>query len=251
MNPRQFKAVVFDLDGTLFPEKQFALSGFKAVSRYLDRIYGVNIYRELAGRYLSGERGNLITETLQAHFKLVEPLLAQKLAEIYRCHLPKLEPYPDIRIALALLNAKGIKTALMSDGYGCVQRNKLRAAGLDELFDAVMYADDLGGEEFWKPCPEPFYVLAIQLDLETGEMAYVGDNPQTDFAGPRRAGMKTIQIERPDGEHAAAFPPTPQHEPHVKIESLDMILDALDRLESGATRDAEIRSVQNTSEPHE
>lgn len=231
MSTRRFKALVFDLDDTLYPESQFVLSGCRAVSNYINRIYGLQLFDDFVEAYRSGARANLFTEVLQRYCKQVEPFLIQRLAEIYRCHFPSLELYPDARIGLALLPGKGLFSGLMTDGFGCVQKNKVQALNLRNLIDSAVYADDLGGEEFWKPSPEPFHILSIQMDIDPHEMIYVGDNPLVDFITPRRMGMGTIQVARPDGEHALDTPPTPQHHPHLRIRSLELILEAWQELE--------------------
>jgi putative hydrolase of the HAD superfamily len=231
MSQRRFKAIVFDLDDTLYPECQFVVSGCRAVSSYLKRIYGLQLFDDFLECYRSGVRANLFLEVLQRYFKQVEPFLIQRLAEIYRCHFPSLELYPDARVGLALLPGKGIFSGLMTDGFGCVQKNKVEALNLRNLVDSVVYADDLGGEEFWKPSAEPFHILAIQMDIEPHQMIYVGDNPLVDFLAPRRLGMGTVQIVRPDTDHARDTPPTPEHHPHLRIQSLECILDAWRELE--------------------
>lgn len=231
MTARRFRAVVFDLDDTLYPESQFVLSGFRAVARYVHKMYGIDIYPALAERYAAGERGNLIASAMQERFRVVEPLLIQKLAEIYRCHYPKIELFQDARVGLALLSGRRIRIGLVTDGYGCVQKNKVEALGLAPLIDSMVFADDLGGEEYWKPSPEPFFILALQLELDPGQMAYVGDNASIDFLGPRKIGMATIHLVRKGAEYASVQPPTPAHAPHLRIGSLNSILQALAELE--------------------
>ncbi len=232
MPERRFKAMVFDLDDTLYPEANFVESGCRAVANYINRIYGMRILDDLIETYKAGERVNLFTSVLQRYFKQVEPLLVQRLAEIYRCHFPSLELFPDARIALALLPGKGIFSGVMTDGFGCVQKNKMQALNLRNLINSVVYADDLGGEEFWKPSPEPFHILAIQMEIETHEMIYVADNPLIDFLAPRRLGMGAIHIARPGADHERNIPPTQEHQPHLQITSLEYILDAWHELET-------------------
>ena len=231
MSARRFKAIIFDLDDTLYPESQFVESGCRAVANYIKRIYGLQLFDDFLECYRSGVRANLFLDVLQRYFKQVEPFLIQRLAEIYRCHFPSLELYPDARVGLALLPGAGLYSGLMTDSFGCVQKNKVEALRLRNLLDSVVYADDLGGEEFWKPSPEPFHILAIQMEIDSHEMIYVGDNPLVDFVGPRRLGMGTIQVVRHGTDHACDTPPTPEHHPHLQIRSLEAVLDAWRELE--------------------
>lgn len=225
----RFKAVVFDLDDTLYPESQFAASGFRAVARYIHRLYGLQVGEELGARYRAGERGDLFTPTLGRHFKRIEPALVQRLHEIMYCHRPTITLYPDARIALALLSARRLPIGLMTDQPGHLQRNKVQALELHHLIDSFAYADDLGGPDYWKPCPDAFHILAIQMEIEPHEMVYVGDDPRLDFIAPRALGMGAIRVQR----DAAPPPPlpAPAQEAHITIPSLDMLWDALQTLE--------------------
>jgi putative hydrolase of the HAD superfamily len=59
------KAVVFDLDDTLYIEKQYALSGFKEVSNWLFRNNGIEFFYETCKIIFDqGIRGNIFNLSL-------------------------------------------------------------------------------------------------------------------------------------------------------------------------------------------
>ena len=227
----RFKAVVFDLDDTLFPGRQYTISGFRAAGNYLKRIFGVDLHADLLQAYEAGHGDDSVEYVLRRRFSMVEPLLLNRLEGIVRCHMPVLELYPDARTALALIGTRGFQVGIMADGPAHIQRNKISALNLKPLIHSMVMADDLGGREYWKPAPDPFHILALQLELEVHEMVYVGDDPNLDFLGPRRLGMGTIRIRRKDGIHARIEPPAPEAAPHISIPALDHMLTALDTLE--------------------
>ncbi|MBI3987368.1 MAG: HAD family hydrolase [Lentisphaerae bacterium] len=243
MKSKRFKAVVFDLDDTLYPEYQFVFGGYLAVANYIRKLYGIEIYEELARRYRSGEDGPVrhspsgdggsdpFTPVLRRYFRTIEPLLIQRLRDIHRCHAPRLSLFSDARTAIALLGAQGYKIGLMTDGYSCIQKNKVEKLELKALLDSLVFADDLGGEDFWKPSPDPFHIMALQLEVETREMVYVGDDPTLDFLAPRQLDMGAVRVLRPDSRHEHSRPPTPAHEPELTIPSLSLLPEALHRLE--------------------
>jgi putative hydrolase of the HAD superfamily len=76
-----------------------------------------------------------------------------------------------------------------------VQRRKITALGLNELFDALICTDELG-QEFWKPSPIPFKVALALLGMCPSESVYVGNDPAKDFGGPNEIGMVTIRVDR-------------------------------------------------------
>ena len=69
----------------------------------------------------------------------VAPLLAR-----FRAHAPeRLTPYRGVIDALEALRAH-VAIGLVTDGNPTIQRNKLRALGLEARFDIVVLTDELG-----------------------------------------------------------------------------------------------------------
>ena len=203
------KAVIFDLDDTLYPERQYVYSGFQAVSDHVQRIFGKTIYQDLINCYQSGERSNVFGATLALHFNEVDDAILRKLAHIFWAHVPQLQMHEDARIGLALLFSRNIKAGLITTGPGSIQRRKVHALDLEPLLDGIIYTDDLlGDKEPGQPCEDAFHIIGLQLDVEFNEICFVGDNPLTDFVIPRRLGIKTVRIRRPNSEYYAEKPPS-------------------------------------------
>ena len=60
------KVVVFDMDDTLFPEKEFVRSGFKEVDRYLQKKLSINnFFLRAWEKFSSGSRGFIFNQVLQ------------------------------------------------------------------------------------------------------------------------------------------------------------------------------------------
>jgi putative hydrolase of the HAD superfamily len=96
-----------------------------------------------------------------------------------------------------------VKVGVVTDGYMLAQRKKLDAVGAESLFDTVVVSDEFG-REFWKPHERPFMVARDQLGVGYHEMAYVGDNPQKDFAISARFPIHTVRIIRRRGHYTHA-----------------------------------------------
>jgi putative hydrolase of the HAD superfamily len=92
------------------------------------------------------------------------------------------------------------RTGLITNGRSLGQRNKLRSAGLEGLFDAVSISEEVGVK---KPDPGIFKHCLEQLAVDVTQVVYVGDNPLNDIEPAHRMGMKTVwfsnaRFEPPD-----------------------------------------------------
>lgn len=216
----RWRAIIFDLDDTLYDERQYVLSGFYAVARWAQAELGLPVaesYADLAGLYAGGVRGSTFDQWLAAR-GLPAAELTPRLVAAYREHEPQLLPFPEAPALLARLRA-GHRLGLVSDGYLAVQRRKLAALGLAPLLDAVVFSDELG-RACWKPSPAPFEEVCRRLGVAPVEAVYVADNPAKDFAGPRRIGMASIWARWPGGEYTGREPAGPEFAPDWTISGL-------------------------------
>jgi putative hydrolase of the HAD superfamily len=219
-----WQAVVFDLDDTLFPERDFVLSGFRAVAEWssvhLD-IPAELAFAELREYYEAGIRGNTFDRWLTQHHIPAESMTS-KLVRVYRDHTPMLTPFPEVVPLLTRLG-KSYRLGLVSDGDLGVQQRKFKALQLAELFDAVIFSDTWG-RQAWKPSHQPYLAVLSNLDANPERSVYIGDNASKDFLGARQLGMFTIQIRRPGGEYAHVEPPTAEHAADLILPSLEVAL---------------------------
>lgn len=222
----ELRAVIFDLDDTLYPEHTYVRSGFRAVAAWCETTLGLpadQAYRVLDDSFRRGVRGNAF-DLLLEHFAQ-PPRHVAEMVRVYREHRPTIEPFPGVRVALAGVRDR-YPAGLVTDGYSQVQRRKLEALGLAPLLDAVVFSDDLG-RAYWKPAPEPFLQVLAMLDVDPAGAVYVGDNPTKDFLGARRAGLASIRVRWPEGEYAALPPPTPEHAADHTVDGLEALVRIL------------------------
>ena len=159
---------------------------------------------------------------------IARPKLAAKFVDIYREHIPDIDPFPETIELLKLLQG-AYKIGLVSDGYLAVQQAKWQALGLAEYFNAVVFSDSLGREN-WKPSTAPFKLVLDKLGVEPASSVYIGDNPHKDFLGARQIGMYAIQVKRADAEYGNLEPPGLEYQPHLIVDSIADVLMAIDRL---------------------
>lgn len=196
---KNIKAVVFDLDDTLYPEYEFVMSGFLATAKYLSKKYKLNslrIFNILKSDFKKGVRGRNFN-SLFKKFNLPEKEI-KKLIYVYRNHEPQMKLFSDAEKLLAYLQSRKIKIALISDGFIRSQENKIKALKIKKYFQAITLSDKLG-INYRKPSTKPFNLTLRKLSVKPSEAVYVADNPQKDFIGARKLGLTTIQIKRAGG----------------------------------------------------
>lgn len=174
-------AVIFDLDDTLYSEKEYVRSGYRLIAEK----YGVP-EEELWEAFLRKEPA---IDVVMEKYGLGEK--KQEAVEIYRNQTPSIHLYPGVREILGRIKKKGIIT----DGRPEGQRAKIRALGLESI--PFIITDELGGVQYRKPNPTVFKIML--RDLATKEAAYVGDNIAKDFIAPEKLGMRCIWFKNPDG----------------------------------------------------
>ena len=224
------RAIIFDLDDTLYPERAYVRSGFSAVAAWAQDRLGLpasEVFGQLDALFRGGTRGHTFDRWL-ADQGIADHGLVEKMVEVYRKHPPSILPYPDAPGLLGRLRAK-YRLGLLSDGYEEVQRGKLKALGIEPAFDAVVFSDSLGRNS-WKPSPRPYEVVLAALGTTAAESVYVSDNPAKDFLGARLAGMRSVRLRAPEGIYAGLEPPSAEHAPDLEVSSLDDLEDALGSL---------------------
>ena len=189
------KAVVFDLDDTLYPERDYVLSGFAVVGATLEEKYGITDATNKLTQLFLQDRKNVYGRVFERDGVDYSQKDIDYLADIYRKHKPMLTvPYQSAK-TLADLRKKGYLLGIISDGRPYQQRAKINSLGLDNAVDAIIVTDELGGENMRKHNPAAFIKMADLLNVNVEEIGYVGDNPNKDFAVKKHLPLKTVEIK--------------------------------------------------------
>ena len=221
-NPTQLRLIVFDLDDTLYPERDYVQSGFEAVARAFDAELQptFDLATQMKQAFESGDRSRVFDSILTDLHRPHDPTLIQRMVEVYRNHQPRIRLFADADAALDRL-ASCFKLALLSDGYLAAQRPKVDALGLAQRLDSIVLTDELG-RDYWKPDPRAFQRLAADLELSGPQCAYVADNSSKDFVAPNQLGWRSVMVRR-SGALYANLPAPAGGQPQVVIDSLDRL----------------------------
>lgn len=220
------RVVVWDVDDTLYLERSYVRSGFRAVGAHLESAHGVEgLYPHAWSAFQRGVRGTIFNVALENVD--VEPTgaMIRELVAVYRGHVPEIELLPDAVAAIEKVSALGLGMAVITDGPLSSQRAKVLALGLEAFVEPVICTAALG-PGFSKPHPRAFEMVAEHWDARGPELVYVADNPQKDFKAPRALGWGCVRLCRQGGLHREL-----ESEGDVDVELRDMgeLMDALAR----------------------
>lgn len=195
------RALVFDLDDTLYAERRFALGGFRAVADHVAARFGVErcaVFQVLRQSLRGGRRASAFQSACN---ELALPGDAVAVMhEIYRAHVPVLRLPESSRAVLARARASW-RVGILTNGLPEIQRRKVRALGVEPLVDAVVYGQETGGG---KPEAAAFRAVCAALGVPESRTVMTGDDPWCDIDGGRRAGLRVIRVRRGLHRHVIA-----------------------------------------------
>ncbi|HUW42592.1 MAG TPA: HAD family hydrolase [Rectinemataceae bacterium] len=201
-----YKAVAFDLDGTLYPPRALysrawplALGNLRLTWAFAEVRKAIRAPEATEACRTSGSACGEELRRLQARMtaaRLGAPveLVARRIDEIiYRdvvACFERIRPFPGAVDALDALRAARLRLAVLSD---FPPERKLEYMGLSRCFDVALCSEDSG---FLKPEREPFVMLCDSLALEPEDILYVGNSVRYDLAGARAAGLGAAILSR-------------------------------------------------------
>lgn len=223
--------IVFDLDDTLYPERDFARSGFAAAGRWAAEKHGVvaDLGHTMLQLLDSGHRGNLFGMALRQHRPDITAEEVAEMHEVYRSHEPSgLTLFEDGAWALEHYAGLG-DLGLITDGHVVMQSSKVRGLGIAHRFREIVYTHGLAPDRAMaKPHPRAFERIQEALGKAGDRFVYIGDNPAKDFVSPNALGWISVWVDRPGGIHHGAKV-AEGGAPQVTIKSLRELPEVLGR----------------------
>ena len=205
INVEMIRAVLFDLDDTLFDHRGCARDALTAVQQAqscfqsmsfttLERAHA-EFLEELHAEVMRG-RVPLDVARIERFRRLLESAgvrddgeISRELASLYR------ESYRNRRRAVtgaaALMSALKfhVKIGIVSNNVLDEQQEKLLVCGLDHFVDALVVSGEVGVS---KPDPMIFHTAMNRLGVTAQEAVMVGDSWIADIEGARAAGIRAI-----------------------------------------------------------
>lgn len=200
------KAVVFDLDNTLYDYDSAHAAAWQVQAAFVQRELGLS---EARFRALHSEAFRLQIERCgevgAIHNRLIRsqlileavhrPIaLAPQMADVYwNAFMEHMQPFADAADTLDALRALGIRVGIGTNMTADRQFDKLKKLGLMERIDFMVTSEEAGAE---KPSAKLFALCVEKAGCAAGECAFVGDSLEKDALGACRAGLRGLWLRR-------------------------------------------------------
>jgi HAD superfamily hydrolase (TIGR01662 family) len=148
--------------------------------------------------------------------------LAGRLTRLWRDRDGRRVPPPDVKYVIQELDKRGYLLGIIANTITETEiPDWLEQDQLAHYFKAVVLSSLL---KIKKPNPEIYWEAARRIGIEPAKCVYVGDNPNRDVVGTRRAGFGGI-ILLMSPEKLAKEPPTGENIPDHIIHECRELLD--------------------------
>ncbi|WP_336487655.1 haloacid dehalogenase type II [Methylobacterium nigriterrae] len=204
------KAAVFDAYGTLFDVHSAVQRHAEAVGPDAARLSEAWRSKQLEYSWVLALMGRYrsfwsLTEAALDHALALHPgvdrALRERLLDAYR----DLDAYPEVPAALRALQARGIRTAILSNGNAEMLERAVSSAGLSGCLDAVLSVD---AAKTFKTAPAAYRIALDRFGIGAHEVLFCSSN-RWDIAGAAAFGFATAWVNRKSlPDEYADLPPT-------------------------------------------
>jgi len=215
------KAVLFDVDGTLFDRSLAQRKVLDVIVRQFPHIFDAFGIERVAKAFADSDRittedfeagapsDDLRRKRSQLFLQLLDLRedLADAITEIYVRDYPTIDASMAGAVPLVKELSRRSIVGVVSNGLPDVQYRKLEAIGLQQVLSCIVLSEEIG---IRKPDPRIFHHAARLLQLQPSECLYVGDSYASDVVGAKASGMlacwlKCGQSVTPDERVKADF----------------------------------------------
>lgn len=196
------KAVLFDLDDTLWPLEAVIKRAEALLYDWL-ALHTPGVTRRFSNAQLQALRAELVPTDPRYRFDLwslrhatlvracvecgEDSALMEQAMAVFSDARNAVTPFDDVRPALTRLRER-YALGSISNGFA-----DLQAIGLAEHFQISLAAHQFGHA---KPAPEIFLAACDALSVAPHEALYVGDDPLLDVQAAQNAGLHAVWINR-------------------------------------------------------
>ena len=212
------KAIIFDLDDTLFDFKRAHVEGMKAWAAYAEQQFHIS----------PDETISEVSALVKEQAEKIGPLAAALAERYWEALIAAAEPTEGAAEVLRDLQMRGFLIGVGTNMTAYVQYKKIEKLGLGSYIDFIVTSEVCGVDKpirhFFKYClKKANEVLERQgrrERIEINEILFIGDSPKHDVEGARNAKMRALLFD-PAGRH-------PEEE--ERIQSFREISEVLERL---------------------
>ncbi|VEP16689.1 HAD-superfamily hydrolase, subfamily IA, variant 1 [Hyella patelloides LEGE 07179] len=188
------KAVIFDLDGTLL-NRDSSLQSF--VANQYDRFatsLGHIERQSYIRRFIELDcRGHVwkdkVYQSLIEEFEIAQVSWQFLLDDYETKFINHCVPFPYLIDTINLLKQQDYLLGMITNGRTIFQSRSIQGLGIEKYFNTIVISE---AEQIRKPQPEIFHIALSKLKTTAKTSVYIGDNPQADVVGAKKADLKAI-----------------------------------------------------------
>jgi putative hydrolase of the HAD superfamily len=193
------KAIGFDLDNTLYDQRDFEFFAFDKISEIVSSQYDISkndYFKSLCELFYTEEKDKTFDKAMiSINSKLPngwDIFVKSKILPIYRSVRPKLKLNDYSKKLLELFYDNNFIMVLITNGNSQIQNYKIDSLGIRNYFNKIYISDDYG-KDARKPNFKMFKMMLKDFHLLPEECIYVGDSKILDGAC-EKVGIKFLRI---------------------------------------------------------
>lgn len=212
---KDIKLLIFDMDDTLINHGHMTKPAWIKTAEKMTKLFQLDINGTNLGKEIGNisesifedenkrPRGNY--SPIQLRYKMILEALDNLDIELCEeCIKYIINEYDDIKKELVCvyddvfdtlmkLRDRGYILALLTNGDGEFQRNKIKRFNLESYVDKVFISGEMGVD---KPKKEAYYMVCSQCKVKPYEACMIGDNYLWEAVAPKEYGLKSIWVNR-------------------------------------------------------
>jgi L-ribulose-5-phosphate 4-epimerase len=233
------KAILFDLDDTLYDYSRAHTFAIKAAFRELQKYMTIThahflklyklareeIHKELSGTASAHNRVLYFQRLIEKTENTVKPDIVLNLYNTYwDTLLENMKLSPGVIEVFDYCQAHDIKIAIVSDLTTKIQLRKLQKLGISDYVDVLVTSEEAGSE---KPHAIMFLLTLNKLRVSPEEALMVGDNTVADIEGANFVGLGTVLLKK---GVLARMPKEDYKKPQYSIKKIKELIGIVDKL---------------------
>jgi len=181
-----FRAVIFDLDGTLVDSNEFHIDSWDRAFRHFGKTFSYEELRKQIGKGSDNYLPQFLTPKEMNEFGKE---LDQYRSDLFKKeYLPCVKPFPSVRELFEQIRGDGKQILLASSGKKPETKHYTKLLQIEDLIDGQITSEDANSS---KPAPDIFNAALAKLGVSRNEAIVVGDT-RFDVEAAKKAGLAAI-----------------------------------------------------------
>ena len=181
-----FRAVIFDLDGTLVDSNEFHIDSWDRAFRHFGKTFSYEELRKQIGKGSDNYLPQFLTPKEMNEFGKE---LDQYRSDLFKKeYLPCVKPFPSVRELFEQIRGDGKQILLASSGKKPETKHYTKLLQIEDLIDGQITSEDANSS---KPAPDIFNAALAKLGVSRNEAIVEGDT-RFDVEAAKKAGLAAI-----------------------------------------------------------